>query len=139
MATILEAVGDYIVANTSGAFTYLVNGAGNLRLGIMPETPDAVICLYESAGSPPTFTMGNGGIAHDYPMVQVVSRGTADDYLSARDPAVILRELLATVTEIDSNGLHIARIEPFGSINTIGVDGKRRMLVSVNFRCTVRR
>jgi hypothetical protein len=132
MATILEAIGDYLEDNGFGTL------GTNIWLGIQPQTPDQTVTVYENAGSSPTFTMGPGGIRIDYPMLQIVVRGVERDYPDARDKAENIRQLLAAVLETTISGVHIMRIEPMGSVNMLGVDGKQRPLISVNFRCLVR-
>ena len=140
MPTILESVGDYL-QNTASAFgAHATQGTlgTNIFLGALPETPDACVAIYENAGSSPTFTMGNGGIRIDYPMLQIIARASREDYPTARDKADTIRILLASVLEQTVSGVHIMRIEPMGSVNLLGVDPKYRPLVSVNFRCLVR-
>jgi hypothetical protein len=133
MATILESVGDYLVTNSLGTL------GTDLFLGTLPESPDACVAVYENSGTPPSFTMGTGGIVIDYPMLQVICRAGREDYPTARDKADTIRNLLASVLESTISGVHIMRIEPMGSVNPLGVDPKYRPLVSVNFRCLVRK
>ena len=140
MATILESVGDYL-QNTASAFgAHASQGTlgTNLFLGTLPDSPDACVAVYENAGSSPVFTMGSGGIRVDYPMLQIITRATREDYPTARDKAEEIRVLLASVLEQTVSGVHIMRIEPMGSVNQLGVDPKYRPLISVNFRCLVR-
>jgi hypothetical protein len=133
MATVLESVGDYLVTNSHGTLGV------NLFLGTLPESPDVCTAVYENAGTPPSFTMGSGGIAIDYPMLQIICRAAKEDYPGARDEAEAIRNLLASVTDVTISGLNVLRIEPMGNVNLLGVDPKQRPLVSVNFRCLVRR
>jgi hypothetical protein len=133
MATILESVGDYLVTNSLGTL------GTNLFLGTMPETPDECVAVYENSGSAPMFTMGTGGIVIDYPMIQIVARAGREDYPTARDKAESIRTLLASVLDSTISSVNIMRIEPMGSVNPLGVDSKFRPMVSVNFRCLVRK
>lgn len=133
MATILESIGDYLVTNSHGTLGV------NLFLGTLPESPDVCTAVYENSGTPPSFTMGSGGIAIDYPMIQVISRAEKEDYPTARDRVEAIRNLLASVTDVTISDVQILRIEPMGNVNLLGVDPKQRPLVSVNFRCLVRR
>lgn len=133
MATILESIGDYLVTNSLGTL------GTNLFLGTLPESPDVCTAVYENSGTPPAFTMGTGGIAIDYPMLQVICRAGKDDYPTARDAVEVIRNLLASVTDVTISNVHILRIEPMGSVNPLGVDPKQRPLLSVNFRCLVRK
>lgn len=133
MATILESIGDYLVTNNHGTLGV------NLFLGTLPESPDVCTAVYENSGTPPSFTMGSGGIAIDYPMIQVISRAEKEDYPTARDRVEAIRNLLAAVTDVTISDVQILRIEPMGNVNLLGIDPKQRPLVSVNFRCLVRR
>ena len=133
MATILESIGDYLVTNSQGTL------GTDIFLGTLPESPDACVAVYENAGSSPAFTMGTGGIVIDYPMIQIIARAGREDYPAARDKAENIRVLLASVLETTISSVHIMRIEPMGSVNPLGVDPKYRPLVSVNFRCLVRK
>lgn len=133
MATILESIGDYLVTNSLGTL------GTNLFLGTLPESPDVCTAVYENSGTPPAFTMGAGGIAIDYPMLQVICRAGKDDYPTARDAVEVIRNLLASVTDVTISNVQILRIEPMGSVNPLGVDPKQRPLLSVNFRCLVRK
>jgi hypothetical protein len=141
MPTILESVGDYLqnTASAFGAHTSQGTLGTTLFLGTLPESPDACVAVYENSGTPPSFTMGTGGIVIDYPMLQVICRAGREDYPTARDTAESIRNLLASVLESTISGVHIMRIEPMGSVNPLGVDPKYRPLVSVNFRCLVRK
>jgi len=132
MATILESIGDYLVTNSLGTL------GTTLFLGTLPETPDECVAVYENAGSPSAFTMGTGGIVIDYPMIQIIARAGREDYPTARDKAESIRVLLASVLDTTISSVKIMRIEPMGSVNPLGVDGKYRPLVSVNFRCLVK-
>jgi hypothetical protein len=133
MATILESIGDYLVTNSLGTL------GTNLFLGTLPESPDVCTAVFENSGTPPAFTMGNGGIAIDYPMIQVICRAGREDYPTARDAVEVIRNLLASVTDVTISNVQILRIEPMGSVNPLGVDPKQRPLLSVNFRCLVRK
>lgn len=133
MATILESIGDYLVTNSLGTL------GTNLFLGTLPESPDVCTAVFENAGTPPAFTMGTGGIAIDYPMIQVICRAGREDYPTARDAVEAIRNLLASVTDVTISNVHVLRIEPMGSVNPLGVDPKQRPLLSVNFRCLVRK
>ena len=140
MATILEAVGDYLVTNHAESYyTQASNPNGTMTLGYMPDHPDSMVTIYENSGQSPQFTLGSGGIAIDMPMVQVLVRGAPDDYVTPRDKIDAIRSLLATVLEITVTGVNIMRLTPMGNINALGVDSKRRFTFSVNFSCLVRK
>jgi hypothetical protein len=132
MATILEAVGDYLAAQSQGVL------GTNLFLAVMPETPDTCVAVYENAGNRPSFTMGSAPFAIDRPLIQVICRGANSDYPGARDKAESIRFLLGGVTEQTISGLHVMRIESQGSIVPMGEDENQRPMISMNFECMVR-
>lgn len=129
--TVLEAIGDYLAAGSVGAL------GSTIFLGRMPDTPDACVCVYESAGSLPEMTFGSSGIAIDRPIIQVMCRAGRDDYPAARDKAVAVRDLLSGLTNTTLGSFKVLRVEPSGSVNPIGPDEKDRPLVSVNFNVMV--
>ena len=132
MATILEAIGDYLVTNSQGTL------GTDIFLATLPESPDSCVAIYENSGSSPAFTMGSGGIVIDYPMLQIICRADRENYPTARDKAESIRVLLAQILDQTISGVEILRVEPMGSVNQLGVDPKYRPLISVNFRCLVR-
>lgn len=129
--TFLEAVGDYLQAQSQGTL------GTDLFLGRMPDSPDACVCLFEYSGSLPEMTFGSSGIAIDRPQLQVMTRAGRDDYPTARDKAVTLRNLLTAITNTTLGAFSVLRIEASGSVNPLGPDEKDRPLVSVNFNVMV--
>lgn len=138
MASVVEAVADYIVANHAQS-VYFANGVGTIIVASMPESPDNIVAVYEHSGQSPDFTMGAGGIVFDYPMIQIISRGAPDIYQTPRAIADEIRNLLAAVTEVVVSGVNFMRIEPVGNLNHLGQDAKRRNLISANFKCQIQR
>jgi len=132
MATILEAVGDYLQAQGHGTLGV------NLFLSMMPETPDTLVSVYENAGDSPMFTMGAAAWAIDRPTLQVICRATRGDYPTARDKAETIRALLGAVTEQTLSGINVMRIAPQGSVIPMGEDENLRPMVSANYECMVR-
>lgn len=132
MATILESVGDYLAAQGQGTL------GASLFLAVMPETPDALVALYESSGLSPMETMGANAWVIDQPSIQVICRGARGDYPGARDKAQAIRALLASVTETSISGIHIMRIRSEGAVIPMGEDENGRPMVSANFQCQVR-
>lgn len=132
MATILEAVGDYLQAQGEGTL------GTNLFLAMMPEDPDVVTCVYETSGYAPLETMGAAAFAVEKPGIQVIARAARGDYPAARDAVVRARNLLAAVTEQTISGIHILRISAEGSVLPMGEDQNGRPMLSANFTCAVR-
>jgi hypothetical protein len=132
MATILEALGNYLVSQGQGTL------GTNLFLTVMPESPNACVAVFENAGGRPTMTMGSAPWAIDRPLIQVICRGNKSDYLSARDKAETIRALLGAITDQTLSGINIMRMESQGSVIPMGEDENQRPMVSINFDCMVR-
>lgn len=129
--TILEAVGDYLQAQGVGTL------GTDLFLAVMPETPDACVCVYETQGFAPQETMGSAAFAVDRPGLQVICRGARGDYPGARDKAVSVRNLLAALLETTVSGVHILRVTADGGVAPMGEDQNGRPMVSSNYSCQV--
>jgi hypothetical protein len=127
--TILEAIGNYLVAQGQGTL------GTNLFLSRMPETPDACVCIYEGEGGLPEFTMGNTIL--DNPAIQIIVRGTREDYVTARDKAQTIRLLLAQLADQTLSGVTVLRVAPIGSVLPMGLDKNDRPMVSTNYRAIV--
>jgi hypothetical protein len=130
--TVLEAVGDYLQAQGVGTL------GTNVFLAVMPEAPEACVCVYETPGFAPMETMGSAGIAVDRSGLQVIARGARGDYPGARDKAQTVRTLLAAVVEQTLSGVHVLRITPDGAFLPMGEGPDGCPMVSVNFSCVVR-
>lgn len=131
MATILEAIGDYLEAHDYGTL------GTNIFLGMMPDSPDECIAVFEDQGGSPRFSLGTGGIQIDEPNLQIMFRSARDDYPGARDKAETIRQLLSAITETTMSGIRVMRISPVGSVLPMGVDPEHRSVISLNFRCMV--
>jgi hypothetical protein len=131
-ATILEAVGSHIDANSAT----LTIGT-NLFLGRMPETPDLCVAVYEYQGLAPMETFGAAGFVIDKPSIQVMVRATRDDYPTARNLAQDLRILLAAVSDTTINGLRVVRLASNGSVIPLGTDDLDRPRLVFNLDCFV--
>lgn len=125
--TILEAAGAQLVTDGVGTL------ASNIFLGILPESPDLCIGVFEYAGLPPYETFNDGGLSLDRPNVQVLVRGPRNDYVAARDKAVAARNSLAKLANVSVSGVTVLRLSPSTSVNAIGYDDNDRPMFSVSF------
>ena len=96
--------------------------------GDLPDQPDRAICIYETPGRPPLEAW-----AIDYPSVQLVVRGTVDDYTAVRNKIQdAFNALHAQETAIGAAFVY------FYAINSgplpMGKDEKRRISLAWNFR-----
>jgi hypothetical protein len=127
---ISEATADKIASGGYGTV------GTNIFIGLMPDTPEACVTVYEGIG-PGIIEHFGGGVSLDIVGVQVTVRGSRDDYPTARNLAVNIRNYLATITEETVGGLRILRMKPEGYINSIGRDPEDRPLFTMNFLATV--
>jgi hypothetical protein len=108
----------------------------SIFIGLMPDTPDACVTVYEGLG-PGIVEHFGSGISLDMVGLQVTVRGARDDYPTARNLAVNIRNYLSLITEETVTGLRILRVKPEGYINSIGRDPEDRPLFTMNFLATV--
>jgi hypothetical protein len=132
MPTVLEAVGTYI--DTSSADLTL---GTNLFLSKMPESPDFCVAIFEYEGLPPIETFGSAGFVIERPSLQIMVRAAREDYVTARDKAVTLRNLIAAISNTSLSGIGILRVTSMGSVNPLGVDELERPQVIFNVDCFV--
>ena len=103
----------------------------NLDYGIMPDTPDAFVTVYDGPGFSPRHTIDDAN-AIERPGVQVLVRGDPGDYNGAyalaRAIKLYLHGLRATIT---GGTLIVSWVG--GEIMFIDWDDRRRPRLSVNF------
>ena len=126
----IEAIADKIATGGFGTV------GSTIFIGLMPDTPEACVVLYESPG-PGVVEHFGGGISLDLVTIQVSVRGVRDDYPTARNLTDSIRTYLSSVTEETLSGVRILRIRPEGYVNAIGRDQEDRPLFSANFIATV--
>jgi hypothetical protein len=127
MTVLLDAIGAKLQTDNVGTL------GTNIFLSTMPENPDAIVAVYEYAGSAPDFTMGSGLYAIQHPNIQLRIRGAREDYQTAAARANAARDSLASIVNTTISGIAIIRVSPTGSINPLGFDGNDRPLFSINF------
>ena len=130
--SLLESVGTYLASQGHGTL------ATNLFLGLMPSSPDACVTVYEFGSGAPLETMGSAPVAVEVLGLQVIVRGSRDDYPTARDKALNIRTLLASVTETALSGVHVHRISAETWPIPLGNDDLDRPQFSVRFRAMIR-
>lgn len=130
MPTVLEAIGSHIDTNASD----LTLGT-NLFLSKMPEAPDLCVAIFEFEGLPPIETFGESGFIVERPSVQVMVRAGREDYVTARDKAVTLRNLISQISNTSLSGVDILRVASVGSVMPLGTDELERPLIVFNVDC----
>jgi len=122
MAALLDDIRAKLIAASVGT-------TSNIFIGEMPDTPDACICLYEYAGSPPDLTHDSQEIEH--PGLQVKVRNASYSTGRAKIESVVTAlHLTANTTLTATKYLFIrANQSPF----CLGRDASRRWEWVVNF------
>jgi hypothetical protein len=70
---------------------------GDIRIGLMPASPDVVGCLYEYGGEGVERRFGVTGVGYENPSFQLVFRGAAFDYNGPRGKAETALRALTSV------------------------------------------
>lgn len=127
MADTGEDIRAYLIAEGVGT-------AATIKTRFMQETPNALIVIYGTGGSPPTLALGSARIAERNPSLQIVVRGEPDDFDTPFDTAESIISKMAEIGTETINGTvyHFAnpmQTEPI----PMGKDENRRFRVSCNF------
>ncbi len=105
---------------------------GDVFLGGLPETPDAVIAILQPGGSEPHFAMGS--IAAEVHQIQILTRGARDGWAETRDTARTVYGVLKFNTGETRNSVIYMSILALQQPFEITPDGAgQRPLFSCNF------
>jgi hypothetical protein len=129
----LEALADQL--QTDGVATV----ATNLFIGLMPDSPDDCIAIYEYAGSPPIEVLTDNDATLERPSVQVITRAGRNDYPTARTLIENARNSLTNITDSTISGVRFLRVNQISSINALGVDDNDRPRFSLSLQIVVER
>jgi len=124
---ILDALGTYLASQGQGTL------ATDIFLARAPDTPDACVTLYESAGSGPDHTFGAGVYAIDHQRIRVVCRAARNDYPAARTKAVAVRAILGAVRGTTLSGVVILTILATSEVYPLSRDGDDRALIGCDY------
>jgi len=111
----------------------------NLFIGILPETPDTCVGLYEYAGAQPLEVFQNMGETLERPSIQVIVRATRNDYPTARQLIEDVRDTLTDITDETIGGVRFLRVNPISSINAVGTDENDRPEFTLSLQAVVER
>ena len=127
MASILVDLGGYIDSN----FASLTLGT-NLFYGMLPESPDNCVALFENSGIAPVFTQGsNNAIKIERPQLQFLVRNTSYETGSALANSLYL--FLTEVANQSINSTQYLRVIAISSPSVIERDSNKRVLFTCNF------
>lgn len=121
---LLDEIADYLQSQGIGTV------GTNLFKGLMPESPDAAVAVFEYSGLEVQRVQEVAGVAYEQPRIQVMSR--AATYAAARQKAEAVYAALATVKNQELSGIRYLRIQPLQPPFLIGRDANSRPLIVFN-------
>lgn len=111
-----------------------LTAATNLFYGILPDTPDLCVCLFEYPGLPNEITLGSTEVSQEIAHVQATVRGARQDYDT---PRLLIHNIVKSFTKIGETnilgvryGAVMARQAPF----QVSPDDNFRHIFKCNFR-----
>ena len=124
---VLEDLGGYLDAQTAS-----LTAGTNLFYGLLPDTPNVCVSLYENAGASPVSTMGSDNLPKlERPQLQVFVRHTS--YSTGRDLADTVYRILTQIANATINSNSYLRVEAISSFSDLQRDDNRRVLFVSNF------
>lgn len=131
--SVLEALADRL-QSASVAFS-----ASNMFIGIMPNSPDRCVSLYEYSGSAPMEVLRDDSATLERPSIQVMVRASRNDYPTARAFMEDVRDTLTAITDETISGIRFLRVHNLSSINALGTDENERPEFSLSLQAIVER
>lgn len=125
--TLLDEIAVFLVAQGVGVL------GSTLFKGLMPDSPHACVAIYEYGGRPAITGFSKPGIQHEYPGLQVVSRGVAFDYAGPRAKIELAYRALSTVQAQTLSGAKYLMLRAQQSPFVLERDGSNRVKFAVNF------
>jgi len=113
--------------------------ATDLFIGMMPNSPDECLAIYEYAGETPMEVMIDNAATLERPSVQVMSRAGRNDYPTARTLIESARDSLTAIVNETISGETFLRVHPLSSINALGVDENERPRFTLSLQVVIER
>jgi len=129
----LEALADRL-QTASVAFA-----ATDLFIGLMPNSPDVCVALYEYSGAQPLEVMVDNSATLERPSVQVMVRAGRNDYPTAKALISSVRDTLTAITDETISGERFLRVNQISSINSLGVDENERPRFTLSLQVVMER
>lgn len=111
----------------------------DLFLGLMPNSPDECVAIYEYSGAAPLEVLVDDDATLERPSVQVMTRAGRNDYPTARALMIEVRDALSAITDETISGVRFLRVQPLTSINALGVDDNERPRFTLSFQAVLER
>ncbi len=124
---LLDDIATRLVADGVGTL------ATTLFLGYLPDSPDAVVAVYETRGTAPQHTFGAGVMAVERPVIRVYCRAARNDYPAARAKAVAVLNSLGAIRNTTIGSTKFLSVEATSSPYPIGGDDKERARFGIDF------
>lgn len=106
-----------------------------IKAGVLPSSPDRVICLREYFGEMSEQQFGSASLKFEAPRLQVVVRGDPDDYETAAAEARVVYLGVGAVQAQTLSGTFYHRIRPLTPPFLLRLDGNRRP--EIVFNCAI--
>ena len=130
---ILEALADKLTSAS------VATVGANLFIGLMPNTRDVCVALYEYAGAAPLEVMQDNAATLERPSVQVIVRASRNDYPTAQALMTAVRDSLTGITDDTISGVRFLRVNQNSSINHVGTDDNDRPGFTLSLQAVVER
>lgn len=104
----------------------------DLFVGLLPDTPDAAVSLFEYGGASPVHSLGSGGAKFERPRVQVVVR--AATYTAARTKIESVYTTLEQLANITLSSVRYLMVEAVQSPAFLERDVNNRVTMVCNFQ-----
>lgn len=129
---ILDALATYLQTQGQGTV------ASTIFLTRTPDTPDATVTLYESAGTGPAHVFGASVYAIDHQRIRVVCRAARNDYPAARSKAEAVRAVLGAIRSTTLSGVDIMSVMATSEIYPMTRDGDDRPFIGCDYTVWLR-
>lgn len=107
----------------------------NCYLGDMPDSPDDVLCIYETGGYPAELNLN--GDAIDRPTFMIKVRNTT--HAGGITKCELIKAALSSVSNTTINGHFYLSIRQQSDILSLGKDARNRSEFSINFKAEIAR
>jgi len=113
--------------------------ATDLFIGMMPNSPDECLAIYEYSGEAPMEVMIDDAATLERPSVQVMSRAGRNDYPTARALIEAARDSLTAIVNETISGETFLRVNALSAINALGVDENERPRFTLSMQVVIER
>lgn len=124
---ILDALGQHLEDESIATL------ATDLFLSVLPDAPDVCVALFEDNGTGPLNMLGNNMVAVERPRIRVYCRAGRNDYVTARNLAVSVRDALSVLGNQTIDGLNILAITPTSDVYLAARDTDDRPVIACDF------